>query len=97
MPPLCLHFSANAGSDELREVQALLVTSPGQQAVRLFFETAEGETVRVDAGANFHVSVTAELEQRLRRWLIAEVEERAKQSEQETATQPMAVARAVEY
>src|SRR5207302_10882914 len=24
MPPLCLHFSANAGSDELREVQALL-------------------------------------------------------------------------
>ena len=97
MPPLCLHFSANAGSDELREVQALLVASPGQQPVRLFFETAEGETVRVDAGANFHVSVTAELEQRLRRWLIAEVEERAKQSEQETAAEPMAVARAVEY
>ncbi|PYK42556.1 MAG: DNA polymerase III subunit alpha, partial [Verrucomicrobia bacterium] len=27
-PPLCLHFSANAGSDELREVQVLLAASP---------------------------------------------------------------------
>jgi DNA polymerase III subunit alpha len=94
---LCLRFSANAGSDELREVQALLATSPGQQPVRLFFETAEGETVRVDAGANFHVSVTTELEQRLRRWLIGEVGKRAKESEQETATEPMGVRGAVEY
>jgi len=91
--PLCLRFSANAGSDELREVQALLTASPGQQPVRLFFETAEGETVRVDASANFHVSVTAELEQRLQRWLIATVEERARKSERE----PAAVAHAVEY
>ena len=91
--PLCLRFSANAGSDELREVQALLAASPGQQPVRLFFETAEGETVRVDASANFHVSVTAELEQRLQRWLIATVEERARKSERELA----AVAHAVEY
>jgi len=97
MPPLCLRFSANAGSDELREVQALLAASPGQQPVRLFFETAEGGTVRVDAGANFHVSVTAELEQRLRRWLIAEVEKRAKESEQETATESVEEPRAVEY
>jgi DNA polymerase-3 subunit alpha len=97
IPALCLRFSANAGSDELREVQALLATSPGQQPVRLFFETAEGETVRVDAGANFHVSVTTELEQRLRRWLIGEVGKRAKESEQETATEPMGVRGAVEY
>jgi DNA polymerase-3 subunit alpha len=97
MPPLCLRFSANAGSDELREVQALLAASPGQQPVRLFFETAEGETVRVDAGANFHVSVTAELEQRLQRWLIAEVEKRARESEQGTAMERVAVARAMEY
>ena len=96
MSPLCLRFSANAGSDELREVQVLLAASPGQQPVRLFFETAEGETVRVDAGANFHVTVTAELEQRLQRWLIAEVEKRARESEQGTATEPGAVARAVE-
>jgi DNA polymerase-3 subunit alpha len=97
MPPLCLRFSANADSDELREVQALLAASPGQQPVRLFFETAEGETVRVDAGANFQVSVTAELEQRLQRWLIAEAEKRLRDSEQGTATEPVAVARGVEY
>jgi DNA polymerase-3 subunit alpha len=96
MSPLCLRFSANAGSDELREVQVLLAASPGRQPVRLFFETAEGETVRVDAGANFHVTVTVELEQRLQRWLIAEVEKRARKSEQRTATEPGAVARAVE-
>jgi DNA polymerase III subunit alpha len=94
--PLCLRFSANAGSDELREVQVLLAASPGRQPVRLFFETTEGETVRVDAGTNFHVTVTAELEQRLQRWLIAEVEKRARESEQGTATEPGAVARAVE-
>src|SRR5437762_10202410 len=52
MSPLCLRFSANAGSDELREVQVLLAASPGRQPVRLFFETTEGETVRVEAGAN---------------------------------------------
>jgi len=103
IPPLCLQFSANAGSDELREVQALLVASPGQQPVRLFFETAEGETVRVDAGADFHVSLTAELEQRLQRWLTAGVENRARESEQATATEermvtePTMVARAMEY
>jgi DNA polymerase-3 subunit alpha len=97
MPPLCLRFSVNAGSEELREVQALLVASPGHQPVRLFFETAEGETVRVDAGADFQVSVTAELEQRLQRWLIAAVKERARESEQGTATEPAMVVGAGEY
>jgi DNA polymerase-3 subunit alpha len=97
MPPLCLRFSVNAGSDELREVQALLAASPGQQPVRLFFQTAEGETVRVDAGSNFHVSVTAELEKRLQRWLVAAVEERARESELAMATKSVTVARAVEY
>lgn len=95
-PPLCLHFSANAGRDELREVQALLAASPGRRPVQLIFETAEGETLRVDAGAAFHVSVTAELEGRLQRWLITAVEERAKAAErgQETAA---AVPGALEY
>src|SRR5438874_3102202 len=95
-PPLCLHFSPNTGTDELREVRALLAASPGRRAVRLIFETAEGETVQVDAGAAFHVSVTAELEERLRRWLITAVEERAKEAEggKETAA---AVPGALEY
>jgi DNA polymerase-3 subunit alpha len=96
--PLCLRFSASAGSDELREVQTLLAASPGRQPVRLFFETAGGETLRVDAGADFRVSVTAELEQRLQRWLIAAVEERATASEQGMEEEePAAVPRAVEY
>ena len=88
-PPLCLHFSPNAGSDELREVQALLAASPGQRPVQLVFETVEGETLRVDAGAAFHVSVTAELEERLQRWLITAVEERAREAElgKETAAE----------
>src|SRR3989440_683613 len=36
-PPLCLHFSANAGSAELREVQALLAASPGQRRGEMIF------------------------------------------------------------
>src|SRR5438067_1929969 len=96
-PPLCLHFSPNAGSDELREVQALLAASPGQRPVQLIFETAEGETLRVDAGAAFHVSVTAELEGRLQRWLVTAVEERAREAEQAKETTEVAVPGALEY
>jgi len=97
-PPLCLHFSANAGSAELREVQALLAASPGNRPVQLIFETAEGETLRVDAGAAFHVSVTAELEEQLQRWLITAVEERAREAEQrKEAAAEGAVPRALEY
>ena len=95
-PPLCLHFSPDTGTDELREVRALLAASPGRRPVQLIFETAEGETVRVDAGAAFYVSVTAELEEQLRRWLITAVEERAREAERgrETAA---AVPGALEY
>lgn len=96
MPPLCLRFAPDAGSDELREVQALLAASPGRQPVRLFFETAEGETVRVDAGISFKVSVTAELEQRLQRWLIRPEKERVKESEQEMAREPAVTATELE-
>src|SRR5881227_2213935 len=97
-PPLCLHFSANAASAELREVQALLAASPGHRPVQLIFETAEGETLRVDAGAAFHVSVTAELEEQLQRWLITAVEERVREAEQrKEAAAATAVPRALEY
>src|SRR5438876_3360056 len=41
-PPLCLHFSPDTGTDELREVRALLAASPGRRPVQLIFETAEG-------------------------------------------------------
>ncbi|PYM02394.1 MAG: DNA polymerase III subunit alpha, partial [Verrucomicrobia bacterium] len=96
-PPLCLHFSANAGSDELREVQALLSASPGQRSVQLIFETAEGETLRVDTGAAFHVSVTAELEEQLQRWLITAVDQRTREAEQRKEAAEATVPRALEY
>src|SRR5205814_10589563 len=97
-PPVCRHCSAKAGSAELREAQALLAASPGQRPVQLIFETAEGETLRVDAGAAFHVSVTAELEEQLQRWLITAVEERAREAEQrKEAVAATAVPRALEY
>src|SRR5438094_791372 len=96
-PPLCLHFSANAGSDELREVQSLLAASPGHRPVQLIFETAEGETLRVDAGAAFQVSVTAELEEQLQHWLITAVEERAREAEQGKETTEVVAPGALEY
>src|SRR5207253_11296189 len=96
-PPLCLDFSANACSDELREVQALLAASPGQRSVQLIFETAEGETLRVDTGAAFHVSVTAELEEQLQRWLITAVDQRAREAEQRKEAAETTVPRALEY
>src|SRR5438128_1373928 len=96
-PPLCLHFSPNTGTGELREVRALLAASPGRQPVQLIFETAEGETVRVDAGAAFYVSVTAELEEQLRRWLITAVEERTREAEQRKEAAEPAVPRVLEY
>jgi len=65
--------------------------------VQLIFETAEGETLRVDAGAAFHVSVTAELEGRLQRWLVTAVEERAREAEQGKETTEVAVPGALEY
>ena len=60
------------------------------------YRVQQGETVRVDAGAAFHVSVTAELEERLRRWLITAVEERAKEAERAKET-AAAVPGALEY
>jgi DNA polymerase-3 subunit alpha len=72
--PLILYFSANAGSDELREVRAILSNFPGARPVHLLFETPEGETVCVNAGTGFGISLTPELEQKLQRWLAPNVE-----------------------
>ncbi len=67
--PLTLHFSATANSDELREVQAILARCPGPRPVQLIFVTPEGETLRVNVGAAFGVAVSAEVEEKLQRWL----------------------------
>ena len=65
-----LRFSPGATSEELREVRAVLAGSPGRRPVRLVFERADGNSVRLDADAEFHVDLTRELEGKLSRWLV---------------------------
>jgi DNA polymerase III subunit alpha len=73
--PLILHFPAEAKSEELREVRAILARYPGSRPVHLIFETPEGEKLRVNAGAGFCISLIPELEEKLQRWLLPKVEE----------------------
>jgi DNA polymerase-3 subunit alpha len=69
VPPLCLRFSCDAGSEELREVREILSSSPGRTPVELIFESEAGEPVRVNTGANFCVTLNAELQEKLSHWL----------------------------
>jgi hypothetical protein len=65
-----LQFSADATGDELREVRRILSSSPGRRPVRLLFDRANGNALRLDAGAEFRVNLTRELEEKLSRWLV---------------------------
>jgi DNA polymerase-3 subunit alpha len=65
-----LQFSSATTGDELREVHRLLASSPGRRPVRLLFDRANGHTLRLDAGAEFCVNLTRELEEKLSRWLV---------------------------
>ncbi len=65
--PLVLSFSSAATPDELRQVQAVLASSPGTQPVRLMFCRADGGFVQMEA--DLQVQLTAELRQRLAPWL----------------------------
>ncbi len=73
---LLLHFSPAATKDELHEVREILATSPGSRRVPLVVGRPGGEALRVDAGPDYGVTVTRELEQKLARWLIATKSER---------------------
>jgi DNA polymerase III subunit alpha len=75
--PLILRFLVGASVEELREVRAILSNYPGARPVHLIFEMPEGDTVCLNAGAGFGVSLTPELEQKLQRWLSARPEESA--------------------
>jgi DNA polymerase III subunit alpha len=75
IPPLCLRFSRDAGSEELREVREILSSSPGRTPVELIFESGAGEPVRINAGANFYVTLSAELQEKLSQWLSASLTE----------------------
>jgi len=65
-----LQFSPAITGDELREVREILASSPGQRPVRLLFDRANGNSLRLDAGTEFHVNLTRDLEEKLSRWLV---------------------------
>jgi DNA polymerase III subunit alpha len=71
-----LHFSAGANRDELRQVREILASSPGPRRVQLVFGRPQGEPTRVDAGPDFCVNLTRELEEKLARWLVQSKRER---------------------
>jgi DNA polymerase-3 subunit alpha len=65
-----LQFSAATTSDDLREVREILASSPGRRPVQLLFDRSPNDPLRVEAGGDFRVHLTTELEQRLSRWLV---------------------------
>jgi len=65
-----LQFSPATTGDELREVRRILASSPGRRPVQLLFDRANGNALRLDAGAEFRVNLTRELEEKLSRWLV---------------------------
>ncbi|MDP9098675.1 MAG: OB-fold nucleic acid binding domain-containing protein, partial [Verrucomicrobiota bacterium] len=69
--PLVLSFSSGATSDELRQVQTVLASSPGTQPVHLIFCRADGGFVNMDA--NIRINLTPELRDKLAPWLQAAV------------------------
>jgi DNA polymerase-3 subunit alpha len=71
-----LQFSPATTSEELREVRALLASSPGQRRVQLLFDRPNAEPLRVDAGPDLRINLTHELQQKLMRWLVATKSER---------------------
>jgi DNA polymerase-3 subunit alpha len=69
-PAVLLRFSAATTTDELREVRGILASSPGRCPVQLLFDRGNGNALRLDAGAEFHVNLTHDLEEKLSRWLV---------------------------
>jgi DNA polymerase-3 subunit alpha len=65
-----LQFSSAATSDELRDVREILASSPGNRRVELLFERGTGHSLCLDAGAEFRVNLTPDLEEKLSRWLV---------------------------
>jgi DNA polymerase III subunit alpha len=64
-----LQFSSATTGDELREVRDILASSPGRRPVQLLFDRGDGNSLRLDAGTQFRVNFTPDLEEKLSRWL----------------------------
>ncbi len=69
-PAVVLQFSPAITSNELREVREILASSPGRRPVELLFDRANGSSLRLDAGADFRVDLTRDLQEKLSRWLV---------------------------
>ena len=69
-PAVVLQFSSATTSDELREVREILASSPGRRRVELLFNRGTGDSLCLDAGAEFRVNLTRDLEEKLSRWLV---------------------------
>jgi DNA polymerase III subunit alpha len=69
-PAVLLQFSPAATSNELREVREILTSSPGLRPVRLLFDRASGNSLRLDAGSDFCVDLTSDIKSKLSRWLV---------------------------
>jgi DNA polymerase III subunit alpha len=69
-PAVLLRFSAATTTDELREVRGILASSPGRCPVQLLFDRGNGNALRLDAGVEFHIDLTRDLEEKLSRWLV---------------------------
>ena len=67
-----MRFSAATTGDELRQVRNILVNSPGRHPVQLLFDRGNGNSLRMEAGAEFRVNLTPDLEEKLSRWLVIE-------------------------
>jgi hypothetical protein len=70
-PAVLLQFSPATTGDELREVRELLTSSPGHRPVQLLFDRTNGNSLRLDAGREFRINLTRDLQTKLSRWLVA--------------------------
>jgi len=68
--PVLLQFSPATTGDELRQVHQILVSSPGGRPVQLLFDRVNGNSLRLDAGTDFRVNLTPDMEEKLSRWLV---------------------------
>jgi DNA-directed DNA polymerase III (polc) len=69
-PAVLLQFSPATTGDELREVREILASSPGLRPVQLLFDRTNGNSLRLDAGTEFRINLTRDLEAKLARWLV---------------------------
>jgi hypothetical protein len=65
-----LQFSPATTGDELREVREILASSPGRRPVQLLFDRTDANPLRLEAGTEFRVNLTHDLQARLSRWLV---------------------------